>query len=345
MLNRRTLLGAGTAASATLAVTAAVATPVRARAAVPWHRLRAHLRGDLVLPSEAGYEIAKQLDLAQFDTTNPKAVAYCETARDVALCLRFAQDHAVRVAPRSGGHSLGGYSTTTGLVIDVSRLNAVSVRPRAVTFGPGAQNVDVLNAMAPDGLAVTGGAHATVAAGGFVMGGGLGFLTPSLGMACDQLTRAEVVLADGRVVTACEREHPDLYWALRGGGGGNFGVVTSYTLTPSAVTTAHTANLAFSYDRALEMVDGFARWLADAPRTIGGACVIVLPDAAPGATPMPVIRVVATGTSEEFDAEVARLTSLTGPPASRTSDALPYRDLMMNVYGCASLSVPQCHRE
>lgn len=312
---------------------------------VPWHRLRSHLHGDLVLPADAGYERAKQLELAQFDATCPQAVAYCESPADAATCLAFAQDHELRPAARSGGHSLGGYSTTPGLVIDVSRLNAITVRPDAVTLGPGAQNVDVLDALTPQGLAVVGGGCPTVAAGGFLLGGGLGFLTPSLGMACDALTSARVVLANGRTVTASADSHPDLYWALRGGGGGNFGIVTSYTLGPAPLPTVHLAGLAFGYDHALDMVNGFAQWLADAPRTVGGSCFITLTDAAAGTTPTSMITLVATGTLAEFEAELGLLLSLTGTPASRTAGTMAYRDLLMTVFGCAEWTVPECHRE
>ncbi|MEU6826109.1 FAD-binding oxidoreductase [Streptomyces atriruber] len=342
MISRRTLLGASGATALGLTVLRPAAG--HAAGGVPWDRLRTYLGGDLVLPGDAGYALAKQLDSKQYDSISPKAVAYCQSPADVALCLAFAQDHALALSVRSGGHSLGGYSTTTGLVIDVSRLNSVALSEGRATLGAGAQNVDVLTSLAPAGLAVTGGACATVAAGGFIHGGGVGFLTRPLGVACDALTSARVVLADGRHVTASAKSRPDLFWALRGGGGGNFGVVTSYTVKPSPVTDVATATLVFAWDKALDMVDGYARWLVDAPRPIGGACVINLPDAAPGTAPTPVIRLVSTGTQAQLDDETGRLLSLTGQPVNRTGGTLPYRDLMMGVYGCATKTVPQCHR-
>ncbi|WP_327722843.1 FAD-binding oxidoreductase (plasmid) [Streptomyces sp. NBC_00490] len=339
MISRRTLLGASGGALALAAL-----HPSPARAAAPWEQLRGRLSGTLVLPGEASYATAKQLELQQFDTIDPQAVAYCASAADVALCLTFVQDNDLPVAIRSGGHSLGGYSTTTGLVVDVSRLNSISLTGTTATFGPGAQNVDLLNALAPAGLAVVGGAGPTVAAGGFFQGGGLGFLTRPLGVACDALTSATVVLADGRIVTAAPKRHGDLFWAIRGGGGGNFGVVTSYTATASAVTDVATATLVFAYDKALDMLDGYARWLVDAPRAIGGACVITLPDAAPGAAPVPAIRLVSTGTAAQLADEVGRLLTLTGPPASRVDAVMPHRSLMTGVYGCATKTTEQCHR-
>ncbi|MGI5341568.1 FAD-binding oxidoreductase [Streptomyces sp. CA-181903] len=341
MIGRRAVLGAATAVPAALALPAARAG---ARDTTPWERLRRLLRGDLVLPGDAGYATARQLDLAQFDGIAPRAVAYCAGPEDAALCLAFTQDHRLPLAVRSGGHSAGGYSTTTGLVLDVSRLNRIALDGRTVTLGAGAQNVDVLTALAPHGLAVVGGACPTVAAGGFLQGGGLGFLTPRLGMACDALESAELVLADGRTVTASAAEHPDLYWALRGGGGGNFGVVTSFTVRPSALSQVSTARLGYAYGDALDMLDGYARWLADAPRDIGGAAVVGLADAAPGTPPVPWILLVSTGGPARLAAETDRLASLTGAPASRDLATLPYRDLMLGVYGCAAGPVEQCHR-
>lgn len=341
MINRRTLLGAGVAATGLSALGARGAL---ADSRIPWGQLEQRLQGDLILPSDAGYASAKQLDLMQYDSISPQAVAFCQNPADVALCLAFAQDNGVRVAPRSGGHSLGGYSTTKGLVIDVSRINAITVNQQSVRLGAGAQNVDVLNALAPSGLVAVGGACPTVGAGGFIQGGGVGFLTRSLGVACDQLTSVDVVLANGRRITASPAQHSDLFWALRGGGGGNFGVVTSYTLNASPLTMVATATLTYGYDRALDMLDGYARWLPGAPRTIGGAAVVTLADAAPGGTPVPMVIMVSTGTAEELASETDRLVALTGAPLARSAASVPYQALMMGIYGCSSLTVEQCHR-
>jgi hypothetical protein len=327
-----------------VALAAVRANSVFASTSVAWNQLRQHLAGQLVLPSDAGYATAKQLDLMQYDTVNPQAVAYCANPADVALCLKFGQDNGVPFAARSGGHSLGGYSTTQGLVIDVSRLNAVSIGAGTVSIGPGAQLVDITNTLGPAGLAISGGYCPTVAAGGYLMGGGVGPLTRQLGIASDKVTAAQVVLANGRVVTASPQENSDLYWAVCGGGGGNFGIVTGYSMTPSAVSQVAIANLSWSYDHAVDMLDGYARWLVDAPRTIGGAAVVMLADAAPGNTPAPSILMVSMGSPTELNNEVSRLISLTGAPASQFTDVVPYPALMMGLYGCATYTVAQCHR-
>jgi FAD/FMN-containing dehydrogenase len=340
MISRRKLLGAG---AGTLSLLAVDPLPVRA-GGPPWERLGRHLRGRLVLPSDPFYATAKQLDLAQFDRVDPRAVAYCVGREDVAVCLKFAQDHALPFSVRSGGHSFGGFSTSRGLVVDVSRLDGVSVGRKGVRVGCGAQAVDVLNALAPAGLVLPGGARATVAAGGFVQGGGIGYLSRTLGLACDRVTSARVVLADGTAVTASPGEHDDLYWAVRGGGGGNFGVVTSFTMTPAKLNLVRMAALSWDWDDAADTFDGFCHWLVDAPREIGAAAVAVLGDAAPGSVPFAGLILLSTGSAERLATEVERLTSMTGPPSDRYTDTIAHRQFMMDTFGCGELAVPQCHR-
>ncbi|HEY5837076.1 FAD-binding oxidoreductase [Streptomyces sp.] len=342
MISRRSLLGVGAGA---LALTGFKAPTTWADSGVPWSRLAARMQGHLVLPRDADYTTAKHLYDQQFDVIDPQALAYCVSASDVATSLTFAQSHRLPFAVRSGGHSLGGFSTTTGLIIDVSALNSISVGNGTVTVGPGAQGVDVANALAPYGLAVVGGYHSSVAAGGFYQGGGTGLLTRALGMGCDRITSARVVLADGTAVTASPTQKSDLYWAVRGGGGGNFGVVTSYTMAPAVISQIAVINLAWSWDRAAALLDSYARWSVDAPRTLNGGVSIRLADAAVGNTPVPFAFVASTGSTAELESEVARLVSLTGAPVQQSPTAvMPYRDLMMNFYGCATNTVAQCHR-
>jgi len=345
VITRRSfLLGAGGAALATIAQPGAA----RARTMLSnkWNVLRNHLQGRLVLPSDADSQTAKHLYQGQFDDANPQAVVYCASAADVALCLRFAQDHGMPIAARSGGHSAGGYSTTTGLVIDVSGLNSVTLDNGIVTLGPGAQLIDIMTTLAPSGLGISGGYCPTVAAGGFLQGGGLGLFTRSIGMASDKVTSAQVVLANGHVVTASPTYNPDLYWALRGGGGGNFGIVTSYEITPTTLTNVGASNLVWTYDQALDMLDGWTRWLVDAPWSIGGSANITLIDAGPGNVPTAGVFLGSVDTGPAFAAEIQRLISLVGhAPAVNQTFTAPYQPIMMSLYRCADLSVAQCHRD
>ncbi|MEN3304643.1 MAG: hypothetical protein V7603_845 [Micromonosporaceae bacterium] len=344
MITRRSLLlGGGGAALATIALPGAASA--RTTLSNKWNRLRNHLQGRLVLPPDADYQTAKQLYQVQFDDADPRAVAYCAAAADVAVCLRFAQDHGMPVAARSGGHSAGGYSTTPGLVIDVSGLNSVALDNGSATLGAGAQLIDIMNTLAPSGLGISGGYCPTVAAGGFLQGGGLGLFTRSIGMASDKVTSAQVVLANGNVVTASPTQHPDLYWALRGGGGGNFGIVTAYEITPTALAGVGASNLVWTYDRALDMLDGWTRWLVDAPWSIGSGVNVTLMDAGPGNVPTAAVFLGSVDTGPAFAAEIQRLISLVGhAPAVNQTFTAPYQPIMMSLYRCADLSVAQCHR-
>jgi FAD/FMN-containing dehydrogenase len=301
------------------------------------------LTGTLVLPTDSTYATAKQIELMQFDSINPQAIAYCATPADVSLCLGFAQQNGVSISVRSGGHSLGGYSLGRGLVVDVSRMNSISLSGGSVQVGAGAENVDVLDALAPSGLALVGGACPTVGAGGFVQGGGLGFLSRSYGMACDQLTAVQLVTASGRQLTASATQNTDLFWALRGGGGGNFGVVTGYTFTAAPLSMVSINNLVFDPANTVDMLDGFQNWLVDAPWTIGGAAVVALNDAAAGNPVSPTILLVSTGSATELASEVNRLLTYTGAAVAQNPATMPYQALMTNIYGCGSLSELQCH--
>ena len=352
MINRRSLLLAGGGATLGTIVLPGAAgaststTGHRAAANNRWNRLRTTMQGRLVLPSDPEYPTAKQLYQVQHDSTNPRAIAYCTSAAEVALCLKYAQDHGVPFAVRSGGHSAGGYSTTPGLVIDVSSLNSIAPGNGTVRIGTGAQLVDIVDKLAPLGLAFSSGYCPTVAVGGFLQGGGMGLFTRSLGMASDKVTSAQVVLASGQVVTASATQHPDLFWALRGGGGGNFGVVTSYDLTPTPMTNIGACNLVWTYDKALDMLDGWTRWLVDAPTSIGGGASITLVDAGPGNVPTPAIFLGSVDPGPAFAAEIQRLISLVGhAPVVNQQFAAPYKSVMMSLYRCADLTAAQCHRE
>ncbi|MFJ6853582.1 FAD-binding oxidoreductase [Streptomyces sp. NPDC091271] len=352
MISRRTMLGATaggvgaallpqtTTALATTASGAAAGTPT----AAAWDQLAGKLAGRLVLPADAGYEVAKQLELAQFDVIRPQAVAYCTSSADVSKAVCFAQEQGVPVAVRSGGHNYAGASTGPGLVIDVSEIKAINVGPSTVTLGPGSLNIDVLNALAAKGVALSSGGCPTVATGGFLQGGGLSFMTRTLGVGCDSVRSAQVVLANGSTVTASANRNSDLYWAIRGGGGGNFGIITSYELTHHVVGPLLVSYLFFPYERAAEIMDASTRWLVDAPRSISGGVYITLPDAAPGAVPDTAITLVSRGTSAELAAETARLLAMTGQPVGRQDMTTSYRDLMVNIFGCGSLSQDACRR-
>lgn len=345
MVNRRSFLaGAGGAALAATGLSGTAFARSSPRAG--WDRLRHHLAGRLVLPSDADYATAKQLYLAQFDDVYPQAIAYCTTPADVSLSLRFAEHHGVPIAVRSGGNCAGGYSTKqNSLVIDVSKMDDIALGRSSVRMGPGAQLVDITDTLARQGLAIADGYCPTVAAGGFLQGGGVGPFTRHMGIAADSVTSAQVVLADGRVVTASPHEHSDLFWAVRGGGGGNFGVVTSYEITPTPLTELDTTTLIWPHDQAVDLFDGWSQWQADVPWSIGSALLITLLDATPGNVPVVSLFMGSTDTSGVLAQEAERLISLVGrPPVQSRPVKAPYEKIMMGFYVCDDKTVDQCHR-
>jgi FAD/FMN-containing dehydrogenase len=186
--------------------------------------------GDVLVAGSAEYESARRSQIARFDGVRPRAVVRCRVPEDVAQALAFAREEGLHVALRSGGHCFAGRSSTTGIVIDVSGMDEVSVSDGTVTVGAGARLADVYDALAAHDRTIAAGCGPTVGIAGLTLGGGLGILGRSHGLTADQLVAARAVLADGRIVDCDERRHEDLFWALRGAGGGQFAAVTQLVL-------------------------------------------------------------------------------------------------------------------
>ena len=247
----------------------ALALAPRARAArgglpSPLGELQRQIDGTVLGPTSAGYDAARHLYNQRFDAFRPRAVVYCESAADVQKTLAWSKRHGIRIAARSGGHSYGGYSSAPGgAIVDVSRMAKVSVQPgQRVSIGAGAKLIDVYAGLAAHGVAIPAGSCATVGIGGQVLGGGIGFLSRKLGTTSDNLLSLTLVTADGRVRTCSPSENADLYWASRGGGGGNFGVATGYTLRTAPLESVATFTATWPWAQAHAVA---ARWLGWAP--------------------------------------------------------------------------------
>ncbi|HEY7429135.1 MAG TPA: FAD-binding oxidoreductase [Streptosporangiaceae bacterium] len=191
--------------------------------------LRSRVTGTVAGPGSADYRDAVNIWNGAIDR-HPSLVVRCASSADVAQALGFAQERGLEVSVRGGGHNFAGFAVTEGgLMIDLTPLKSVQVDPgaRTVTAGGGVTWAELDAAGQQHALAVPGGFISHTGIGGLTLGGGMGWLTRLGGLSCDNLTGAEVVTADGRILRASEEEHPDLFWALRGGGG-NFGVVTEF---------------------------------------------------------------------------------------------------------------------
>jgi FAD/FMN-containing dehydrogenase len=310
-----------------------------------WDVLRRLLAERLVLPSDPTYPTAKQIYWMEFDQIMPAAIAYCRSAEEVSACVRFARKNDLQVTARSGGHSFGGFSLSPGLVVDVSLMNSVTLRPPHVAVGSGALQIDVLNGLIGTGLALPSGFFPTVGMGGFVQGGGIGFATRLLGVASDVVVGVELVLADGRVVTCSDQQLRDLFWALRGGGGGNFGIVTRYMMRPTPLATIGNFTLAWPWDVAADVLAGWAAWSFPSPFELSSGPALGLFDAAPGTVPFVGIAGAWFGEPNRLPGLIDGLISAVGhPPVSNSSGNFSYTDGMLQWYGCADKTVSQCHR-
>ncbi|MEV6832594.1 FAD-binding oxidoreductase [Amycolatopsis sp. NPDC051102] len=230
-----------------------------------WDDLRSQLAGGLVRPGADGYGTAKHGFNQLFDGNNPVAVATVSTVQDVQNCLQAAAGR-VTIAARSGGHSYAGYSVPEGgLVIDVAALNKVDVQGTKAVIGAGAKLGDVYAALARAGRALPAGSCPTVGIAGLTLGGGIGVLARKYGLTCDHLSSAQIVTADGRTLTASADSEPDLFWALRGGGGGNFGVVTEFTFDTDPAPDLTVFSLRFPAGSAAGVFAAWQQWIAAMP--------------------------------------------------------------------------------
>ncbi len=223
---------AGALASPALNVWAEQQAPAFHRGSYNLEALRRSLSGRLILPGEIGYMMAAYPNNARWAEVLPKAVAMCATARDVQRCIEWANLSRMPFAIRSGGHNYAGFSTTRGLLIDVKAINQIEINAKdgTVKVYAGANNQNMADSLSGTDWAVPSGRCPTVGAAGLVLGGGWGFAATHAGLTCDSLVASELVLANGKLVTAtADNEYSDLFWGLCGGGGGNFGVNTSFT--------------------------------------------------------------------------------------------------------------------
>ncbi|EWM11355.1 FAD-binding oxidoreductase [Kutzneria sp. 744] len=232
------------------------------------------LTGRLVTPSDAEYARAKLAFLALYDDRRPAAIAWCETEADVQRCVEFAATQGIPVAARSGGHSYAGYSTPDGgLIIDVSHLDTVEVRADgAAIVGAGARMAGVYAGIGRAGRMLSAGTCPTVGIAGLTLGGGIGVLGRKCGLASDQLIAARIVTADGTARTVSETQEPDLFWALRGGGGGNFGVVTSFTFRTTPAEPLTVWSLDYTPDRRPQILDAWQEWQKQVPDEMWSQC-------------------------------------------------------------------------
>jgi FAD/FMN-containing dehydrogenase len=234
-------------------------------------QLRSSVRGALITPGDAVYDTARLVHNRMIDK-RPALIVRCADVADVVAAIDYARTNNLLTAVRSGGHNGGGLGTCEGgVVVDLSPMKGVRVDPEARTVRVAAGNLwgDVDHATHPFGLAIPSGVISTTGVGGLTLGGGIGYLARQYGLTIDNLLSADLVLADGSIVTADERSHPDLFWALRGGGG-NFGVVTSFEFRAHPVRTVIAGPTFWPLDQSAEVMAAYRDFILAAPEYVNG---------------------------------------------------------------------------
>jgi FAD/FMN-containing dehydrogenase len=243
---------------------------------------RASLSGGLIEPGHPNYDASRKVHNGMIDR-RPRLIARCADVADVMTAVNFGREQKLLVAIRGGGHNAGGFGVCDdGLVIDLSPMNYVRVDPKKKTVrtGGGALWRDVDHATHPFGLAVPAGIVSTTGVAGLTLGGGIGYLTRHYGLTIDNLLAVEMVLADGRFVTANAKENADLFWAVRGGGG-NFGVATSFLFKARPVHTDYGGPMLWPMEDATEMMRWYRSFIAKASDDINGFFVFLTVPPAP----------------------------------------------------------------
>ncbi|CAM5497101.1 FAD-binding oxidoreductase OS=Streptomyces tendae OX=1932 GN=GUR47_25595 PE=3 SV=1 [Streptomyces tendae] len=333
-----------TGATTTVGHSAARTPTSRTPTPATWTALAKSLDGRLIRPGDGTWKTAHQLYNTRFDTLKPAAVAYAAHPDDIRTALSYARAHHIPVAIRNGGHSYAGWSSGDGrLIIDVSELNRVRASSGEAVVGAGAKLIDVYRALARKGVTVPAGSCPTVGISGLTLGGGHGVVSRAYGLTCDSLTRATLITADGKEITAdAAGEHKDLFWALRGAGNGNFGIVTEFRFRTHPAPRAVSAYLTWPWRKAAAVLRAWQEWGPDQPDEIWSSLHLAT---APGRTPTVSVAAFSLGTYSGLQNAVDRLADRVGSPASHVSlKRRTYEESMEMYAGCSSFPTDaRCH--
>jgi FAD/FMN-containing dehydrogenase len=313
------------------------ASPVR----VNWTAFGESLDGTLIRPGQSSYATARVLYDPLFDGTHPAGIAMCTTVSDVQRSIVFARLNGLPFTARCGGHSYAGYSTSAGLVIDVGGFNKVSydASTKRATVGAGVRLIDVAAGLAPSGVVVPGGTCATVGVSGLTLGGGQGILGRKFGLTCDSLAQVTIVTADGTAMTCHQGSSDDLFWACRGGGGGNFGIVTSFVFRPHPLTQITLFSLHWPWAAAADVMSAWQTWGPSVPDELWSDCHLL--GSASGSTAS--VNGAYVGTATALAPLLNQLKQAVGTAPSETSvNTMAYLDAALLEAGCSGWSVSQC---
>jgi FAD/FMN-containing dehydrogenase len=340
-MKRREFLQLGSLASASLVL--GCGSSPRGPSAIPWNDLASGLDGQVVLPGSEQYESTYPTFIKRFDHIRPAGVVIPANETDVVESVRFAERFGIHAVARSGGHSFGGYSTTDGMVIDLRRLSGVRVTDRHASIGGGALIIDAQAALREHGLGLPTGTCPSVGLAGLALGGGLGSTGRRYGFTSDHLTGAQVVLADGRVVETDSQREPELFWALRGAGGGNFGIVTRMDFLAHPVTDVTVFSVEWPWPSATALIDAWQQWAPHGPDELTSGLSLNAGDTLEEA-PSAEVDGQVLGDQADTERLIGSLESMVGTSPSQIAiETMPYHAAVMYSAGCPESTVSACH--
>ncbi|MCU1527178.1 MAG: FAD-binding protein [Frondihabitans sp.] len=317
-----------------------------------WTALGAAVTGTLLRPDSGDYATARLTENPRFDDAMPLGILQAASALDVAAGLAFARNTGTPLAVRAGGHNYAGWSAggATGtdvkpsLVISTAALDGIALAAdgTTATIGPGAPLALVYETLGAKGRAIGAGSCGTVAIGGLTLGGGVGVLSRSFGLTCDQLTGVEIVTADGVVHDASASSDTDLFWACRGGGGGSVGIVTSMTFTTQPAPDITMFFVQWPWTDALQVVSAWQNWMPGADDRVWSTLKLL---AGSDHTAGPIVALSGTWTGPEgdFAAQLAGLLqNVSAAPLANTATRHTYSDAMLRYAGCAGEPASAC---
>jgi FAD/FMN-containing dehydrogenase len=290
---------------------------------IDWPSLARALAGDVLTPDSPGFDLARTPPIPNFQDVRPAAVVRPRSEADVVAALSFARHAELPTTVRSGGHSFAGLSSTNGLLIDLSLMDEVRLEGDVAAIGAGARLGGVYDALDELGLTIAAGCGPTVGISGLTLGGGLGILGRTHGLTSDQVRGARVVLVDGRVVECDEQSEPDLFWAVRGGGG--IGVVTRWELQTVPAPETTTFHLSWPSGALPVLIAAWQGWSPDAPDALSASLLVTAgPD--PGQPPTAHVFGAFQGGGSESDDLLDDLVAQVGlAPDARDRRTTSYR--------------------
>ena len=314
--------------------------PLRGPTSAELRQLRRELGGRVVARGQPGYNKSRLIYDTTFDNIKPQAIAYCRSLADVEKTIRWARKHGIRIVPRCGGHSYGGYSTTAqGVVVDVTRIKQINVRSGSATVGAGVPLISLYAALWKHRVTVPGGSCPTVGISGLALGGGVGLSGRKMGTTADNIRQVTIVTPTGKALVCNANQNSDLYWACRGGGGGNFGIVTSFVFDTHPVGEVTTFFIEWPWGDAAEVIRKWQEVVPHGPDALFGLCSLASTGNPQGSP--------SVSSGGQFFGSESELRSVLRPllqigAARPTFVRRNYLDAALYFAGCSGKTVPEC---